>query len=236
MGPTRTNEHSGGFTLVELLISVALTAVVTAILGLAVFSLIRAKDGQEYRLNNEVAVRRVMRDMAHELMAAYRPPDTNRIPFSLETSTETGQPETILKFHTPSIREWGDARWYDIEHVTYEVKHPSANRRQLYRQSAPCSGPYADADTPILLLDGPFTFHVEAVTNQTLHTVWPIPENSESAEALPQSVRLTLTWKDTPIQTDILIQAAHSVSSSVIRAQSPTAAETNQAAEGTPGE
>ena len=220
--------HPAGFTFVELLLALALGALVAAILGALVHGLFAAGEGQSGRLRGPFAARAALRTLARDLACAYAPPVEGVPPLQLSVSTEVGRPETVLAFYLPVPGPLG----YDIERVTYEIAPGRGARREWRRISAPCSGPLADAPVTNVLFTGPFALTVEVLAEDVAHPVWP-PPKGETQPGLPPSVRLTLALPgQEPQQTEVLIQAATGIRSPVERGKT----DENAAADGSGGE
>jgi prepilin-type N-terminal cleavage/methylation domain-containing protein len=193
-----------GFTFVELLLALALGALVAAILGTLVHGLLAAGEGQSDRLRGPFAARAALRGLARELACAFAPPVENLPPLRLAASTEVGRPETALSFYVPVPGPLG----YDVEQVTYEIAPTRGPRREWRRISVPCSGPHTNAPVTNVLYEGRFALTVEVLVDGAAQAVWPPPENDPPA-GLPASVRLTLAVPgQEPRQTEVLIQAA----------------------------
>lgn len=193
-----------GFTFVELLLALALGALVAAILGTLVHGLFAAGESQSGRLRGPFAARAALRSLARELACAYAPPVENLPPLQLAVSAEVGRPETVLAFYVPVPGPLG----YDVEHVTYEIAPTRGTRREWRRISAPCSGPFTNAPVTNVLFEGRFALAVEVLADGAVHGVWP-PPKGESQPGLPPSLRLTLALPgQDPWQTEVLVQAA----------------------------
>ena len=204
MSRTPPRIRPAGFTFVELLLALALGALVAAILGTLVHGLFAAGEGQSGRLRGSFAARAALRILSRELACAYAPPAEDVPPLQLSVSTEVGQPETVLSFYVPVPGSLG----YDVEQVTYEIAPARGAQREWRRISAPCSGPFADAPVTNVLFTGPFALTVEILSEEVAHPVWPPPQG-ETKPGLPPSARLTLALPgQKPQQTEVLIQAA----------------------------
>ena len=212
-----------GFTFVELLLALALGALVAAILGTLVHGLFTAGEGQAGRLRGPFAARAALRSLSRELACAFAPPDENRPPLQLSVSTEVGRPETVLSFYAPVPGPLGG----DVEQVTYEIAPGRGARREWRRISVPCSGPLTNAPVTNVLFEGRFALAVEVLADGTAHSVWP-PPKGETKTGLPPSVRLTLALPgQAPQQTEVLIQTAAGIRSPVERADADENAATN---------
>ncbi len=202
-----------GFTFVELLLALALGAMVAAILGVLVHGLLSASGSQAARLSGPFAARAALRTLAREISCAFAPPVEDLAPLRLAASTEIGKPQVVLSFYVPVPGPLG----YDVEQVTYEAAPTRRDRYEIRRISAPCSGPYTNAPVTNLLFEGRFTLAIEAVTNGTPCAEWPPPQTQDKP-TLPASLRLTLTMPgQEALQTEVLIQAAAGIRSPVDR-------------------
>ncbi|MGD9612905.1 MAG: prepilin-type N-terminal cleavage/methylation domain-containing protein [Kiritimatiellia bacterium] len=212
-----------GFTFVELLLALALGALVAAILGTLVHGLFAAGEGQSDRLRGPFAARATLRHLSRELACAFAPPVEGLRPLRLAVSTEVGQPETVLSFYVPVPGPLG----YDVEQVTYEIAPTRGPRREWRRISAPCSGPRTNAPVTNVLYEGRFALAVEVLADGAAHAVWPPPQG-ETPPGLPASVRLTLALPgQEPWQTEVLIQAATGIRCPIERDDSRAPAATN---------
>ena len=202
-----------GFTFIELLLALALGALVAAILGALIHGLFSAGASQASRLRGPVAARAALRILSREISCAFAPPVENLAPLRLSASTEIGKPEVVLAFYVPVPAPFG----YDVEQVTYEVAPTRGPVRELRRISAPCSGPYTNVPVTNLLFEGRFALAIEAMTNGTACVAWP-PVPAPDQPTLPASLRLTLSLDgQEPLRTEVLIQAATGIQSPVDR-------------------
>ena len=223
MTPASHNVRRNGFTLVELLLSIALGVLVAGILAALLHGLLSAGDAQGQRLNGPFAARAALRSLSREITCAFSPPVKDLAPLRLDTTTEPGKPEVQLVFFAPVPAEPYFAHGYDIEKVTYQVIQQRKGQKKLLRISVPCSGPATNAPVTNLLLSGSFTLAMEAITNGTARTEWP-PKKMENP-TLPTSLRLTLSLpREAPLQTEVLLQTATGIRSPIDR-QSPATEE-----------
>ncbi len=206
-----------GFTFVELLLALALGALVAAILAALVHGLLSAGEGQAARANGPFAARSALRTLSHEISCAFSPPVQDLAPLQLSTSTEVGKPEVVLSFYAPVPAEPRILGGYDIHHVTYEVSPTRDGQRALQRISSPCSGPLTNAPVTNRLFEGRFVLAIEAMTNGTACAEWPPGENGEKP-VLPASIRLSLSMPgEELLQTEVILQAATPIRSPVER-------------------
>ncbi len=207
-----------GFTLVEVLLATALTALIATILALLAHALLSAGDAQAGRLRGPFAARAALRSLSRDLSCAFSPPMEQVVPLKLSTSTEPDQPETSLLLYVP-VPEPSLPLGYDIHQVTYEVHRSGKAARELRRMAAPCSGPGTNTPMTRILLRGPFAFSMQAVSDASSHDSWP-PPNEEDPE-LPTSMTVNLTWDQREsYQTEVLIQPTIRIRSPIERASS----------------
>ena len=205
--------RKSAFTFVELLLALALGALVAAILATLVRGLLSAGEGQASRLRGPFAARAALRVLTREISCAFAPPVENLAPLQLSTAAEPGQPEVVLAFYAPVPAAFG----YDVAQVTYEVAPTRDGRREIRRISVPCAGPLTNAPVTNLLFEGRFSLAIEAMTNGTACTVWP-PPKTQDKPTLPASLRLTLAMPgQETLQTEVLIQSALGIQSPIER-------------------
>lgn len=213
MSRASPSNRPSGFTFVELLLALALGALVAAILGGLVHGLFTAGHSQTARLRGPFAAQAALRTLSREISCAFAPPVENLAPLQLSASTEIGQPEVVLAFYVPVPAPLG----YDVEQVTYEVAPTRGPFRELRRVSVPCSGPFTNAPVTNLLFEGRFALAIEAMTNGTACAAWP-PAQTPDKPTLPASLRLTLSLDgQEPLRTEVLIQAATGIRSPLDR-------------------
>lgn len=213
---TATPTRRAGFTLVELLLAMALGVLVAGILGALIHSLLSAGESQLSRTRGPYAACAALRALSRDLSCAYAPPVKDLQPMELSTSTEPGKPLLLLSFYTPVNGPVGP----DIEQITYTVEAAGRDQHVLQRISSPCIGPNINAAVTNSLLIGRFALLAEAVADGELLPVWPPPE--DNGAGLPCSMRLTLTLRDQdPMETEVLIQTANDISSPLERESTP---------------
>ena len=216
MEAASSNSNSKGFTFVELLLALALGALIAGVLAALVHGLISSGARQDQRMNGPFHTRAAIRIMARELACAFSPPVKNLPPLTLATSTEPGKPAVAISFYAPVPAPPPPLQNYELEHITYEVRTGADGQQQLNRISVACSGPGTNTPATNLMLEGRFTLAIEAVTNGTARTEWP-PATAAEPE-LPAAVRLTLQAPGAAVvQTEALIQSGQVIVSPVER-------------------
>ena len=213
------------FTLVELLLAVALGAMVAAILAAILHGLVRSDRAQTRHLAGPVAARAALLRMAREVSCAFAPPGTGNAdpdgaPLSLSRSVagEPGEAELRLAFYLPiPSRAPQLPGFYGVERVTYEVRPvPGGGAgRELLRMSVPCSGPRTNDVRKTTLLRGNFKLSVraggDAGTDDPSDGIWP-PESATAAgagAALPESLRFSILLPgDETVETETLLHCS----------------------------
>lgn len=196
------------FTLVELLLAVALSAMAALVLAAILHGLVRSDRAQTRHLAGPVAARAVLLRMARETACAFAPPgesagDPSNAPFSLSrpVDDDPAEPDLRLAFYVPvPSRAPQLPGFYGVERVVYEVRPlPGGGRgRELSRLSVPCAGPRTNDVKKTILLRGDFKLSIQAGdtagTDDPSAGIWP-PEGASGAgngSALPESVRFSI--------------------------------------------
>ena len=208
------------FTLVELLLAVALGAMVATILGALLHGLIRSDRVQAELLSGPVAARNVLLRLSRETSCAFAPPDADITPLALARSGEWDEPETSLEFYLPvASRVPYLPGFHGVEKVAYEVRPVpgAAGERELVRRSVPCAGPRTNDVRTAVVLRGPFRLDIRVPDAEhpggAMADAWPPEDPDADPDAqppLPPSLRFSLQWDDgDAIETESLVQCAH---------------------------
>lgn len=203
------------FTLVELLLAVALSAMVAAILAAVVHGLVQGDRAQTRRLSGPDAARAALLRMARETACAYAPDGMDTPPFTLAhpSTDDPAEPDLRLEFHLPvPSRAPFLPGFHGLDRVSYEVRRiPGGTSRELVRRSSPCAGPRTNDVATVILLRAPFTLDIRIPGEDDADT-WPRPDASSDADAplLPTSLLFTLRLPDAPpITTETLLHCAN---------------------------
>lgn len=226
MSPPAAIRHRDGFTFVELLLAIALSALVAGILGMLIHGLLITSHSQTQRQQGPFSARAALRTLSREVACAFVPPVQDRVPLTLTTSTAPGEPVVRLAFFVP-LRPVPPPPYphaFDIQHVAYEVHNLGHHQRELRRISAPCSGPLTNAPVTNRLFRGPFTLSLVAMSNDTAHVEWPPPDTTPPV--LPAALQFSLHLDGQPaaFHTEALIQCAHGIRSPLERTPPPAEA------------
>lgn len=226
--PARHGARFGGFTLVELLVAVALGSLVALILASLLHGLVRSDRIQTRHLEGPIAARNALLRLARETACAFAPPDPKITPLSLELPTDWGEPELRLSFYLPvPSREPRLPGFYGVERVVYEVRTLEGTGtnavRELVRLSSPCAGPQADDRRKTTLLRGPFQLAVRVPDAEggkrdaSMSETWPSGEKGGGGSGedneqppLPPSLWFSIRLPgQEPIETETLVHCAH---------------------------
>ncbi|MDY0150160.1 MAG: prepilin-type N-terminal cleavage/methylation domain-containing protein, partial [Kiritimatiellia bacterium] len=101
MSPPAAIRHRDGFTFVELLLAIALSALVAGILGMLIHGLLITSHSQTQRQQGPFSARAALRTLSREVACAFVPPVQDRVPLTLTTSTAPGEPVVRLAFFVP---------------------------------------------------------------------------------------------------------------------------------------
>lgn len=229
MPPAGQGARRGGFTLVELLVAIALGSLVALILASLLHGLVRSGQVQTRNLEGPVAARTALLRLARETSCAFAPPNPQITPLALELSAEWGEPELRLAFYLPvPSRTPQLPGFYGVEKVSYEVRtvdgeggEKGAPVRELVRISSPCAGPRANDERKTTLLRGPFSLVIRVpgedgdISGESAAETWPPAkavggkDASDGQPPLPPSLwfSIRLPGQDA-IETEALVHCA----------------------------
>lgn len=213
MNDAASPPRTAGFTLVELLLAIALGVLVALIIGALLHGLLATEQAQSLRLRGPLAAQAALRTMTHEISSAFPPPGTNTTALHLQAPSSPGHTQNLLTFYAPAPLDPPIPGAYGMARITYQTRSLNRNHHILERIHTPCSGPATNQLTTNSILAGNFTLVCQALTNGSSLSEWPPPGDS-NAPPLPQAIRLTLTQPGKkPLQTTALIQTAHDIPS-----------------------
>lgn len=214
------------FTLVELLLAMALSAMVAAILAAVVHGLVQGDRVQTRHLAGPDAARGALLRMAREVSCACAPDGGGRgtdtpLPFALAHpgAGDPAEPDLRLEFYLPvPSRVPYLPGFYGLDRVAYEVRRVPGSTstpalRELLRRSAPCAGPRTNDVATVILLRAPFDLDIR-IPGEDDADVWPLPSAATDPDApvLPPSLLFTLRLPGSPpLSTETLVHCAHSL-------------------------
>lgn len=180
-----------GFTLIETIIAVCITAVVIAIFYSLIHTIMAVLNGQERRQAESLATVNSLNTLVRDLTCAVGLVSSNCAPLILDNTNTFA----TLAYYTAVRANGDDPRWFNIEYVKVRVLFPDdAKRRILVRESQPVIEGKGDGlVTTNILLKSPGHFSVEVLENQTWRNKWPIKLD----QSCPQAARLSLSAANT---------------------------------------
>ncbi len=168
----------GAFTLIELILAIAVMAIVMIAINAVFFSAMRLRDSATRAVDESLPIQQTLATMRHDLQGAMPPTSQGVMSGDFRvgsiTAIGTGQPADIELFTTTGVMH-EDEPWGDVQEVTYSLRVPqdrSASGKDLYR----------------------------SVTRNILATVTPTPEDQwmmSGVDSLQFSCYDGSSWYDT---------------------------------------
>jgi prepilin-type N-terminal cleavage/methylation domain-containing protein len=185
---TAPSRHTGGFTLLELLLAVTLLGLVFAVVAGIISSVLSGSTRVSESLSQDSVAGEVEDVIADDL--AFMTSVTDKPPFSSSQDTSTF---AKLAFYTSAGAKtaWADATMPipPIHQVTYEVQPLPSGGRGLFRGEKPLvESPDVYYDAPLLLAGNVSLFKVEAYDGQKWQSEWPF----EGGAPLPALIRISI--------------------------------------------
>ena len=220
--PHRARLRGGGFTLVELLIGLVITALVAAVLVALYGTATRTVFDQQARARGPHAAARALDQLADDLgRALLTVATTNELLVLTGGGTNQAPGVTAsLSFSTLDPIPEGDLPWSTGRRVAYRVEQEGALAGHLVRIHQPLSGPGSldGAETNVLVRNVDL-FTVELFDGSAWQAEW---QGNVRDPRRPQLARVVIgspAWRgETPTQrADLFIPSGLSVTSSLIR-------------------
>jgi prepilin-type N-terminal cleavage/methylation domain-containing protein len=209
----RTRESSAAFTLIEILLALALVALVLVAMNSFIFSM-----GELWGRNTDVRlfdqhVRAVTRFLDHELHAAALPPaaraDSNPIGIQ-EIQPESGSSEKLLTFELPAGSRFFNWPERPLPEVVCSLQVRRDEGLLLLWHSRLEKG--FDTDPPRESVLTPFAtgiaydYYDDATSRWTTETMWK--NDSQGQPMTPQRLRLTFTYGKMTREAVVTVPAA----------------------------
>lgn len=222
------NRKSSGFTLIELMLALAVAVVLLGLIFSLYLTLSRAVDDQHARRAGGAAMIHALDRLTRDLTSALPVPGHDEGGFMLETQDAARGPSSRITFCTTrptgfrneseqdasAEREVSgmerDGRWFDVVEVAYWLDYTPRERGRLIRTERPLLGP--DALEPArtnVLVTGVDGFHVRVRRKDEWVDAWELDLEDEDA-GWPSAARITIEPDDQakgarPYNQDVLI-------------------------------
>lgn len=183
------NAFAAGFTLLEVLIALALLAILSGALYATFFSLTKGRDAASSSMEGRRELRGTLDTLSREISAAFYNGRDKRLHFVVEDRDLFGKPSSTLSFTTIAPPRTDDRPGSDMMEVSYRMADKERQlmlmrqARDLYRTVDPL--PYPQMEK----LEG---FLVECFDGGKWVRSWDTTLNP----GLPKSVRITLMVKE----------------------------------------
>lgn len=177
-------EDGDGFTLIELLIAVTLSAILLTALYGTFFSILRAREAVEDKLEEHIEAGRFLGRFCQEISASYFKATNPKTFFSGE-KRGTASAVSFTTFSYPIIKE--DFPASDLMAVNYFTEE-SDNGDNLYKE---VWNPYAVEKSKVEVLEGINGFEVSFLNGKEWAKAW----DSSLEKRLPDAVRVRVIIK-----------------------------------------
>lgn len=189
MNNTWSRKSEAGFTLLEVLIAVALLALLSGALYGTYFSVMRGSEATRERTEPLRDARMALDLLRRELSAACYAKANERLHFVVEDRDLFGSPASILDFTAFTVPRSGSVPSSDVMTVRYRPVRDEDERLILSRESRDL---YLEAKT----LPYPFTGEIQGFLVECYDgSVWVKSWDTRLNGVLPKAVRVTLQLK-----------------------------------------
>jgi type II secretion system protein J len=127
------------FTLLELILAIAIMAIVMIAINAVFFSAVRLREHTDYAVEESLPVQQALATMRRDLQGAMAPTDTGIMAgdfkVGIVSSTGTGLPVDIEMFTTTGVLHDNEP-WSEVQKVTYGLRQPTSQQsagKELYR-------------------------------------------------------------------------------------------------------
>lgn len=183
------NSFSRGFTLLEVLIALALLAILSGALYGTFFSLTRGRDAASNSMEGRRELRGTLDMLRRELSAAFYNRGNKRLHFVVEDRDVFGKPASTLAFTTVAPPRSDDLRSSDV----VEVKYRAADRERRLTLTRQAKDVYLTGEAlPYPQMEELEGFLVECFDGGKWVRSWDTTLNP----GLPKAVKVTLIIKE----------------------------------------
>ncbi len=178
-----------GFTLLELLVALALLVIIAAAVYGSYFTVIRGRDSATAGMESLRETAATLAQLRREISSALYRSGDKRLSFVVEDRDQFGKPASNLTFTTLGMTRSGDLPSSDLREVSYRPREKEGklllarSEKELFFRMEPQQYPQMEE------LEG---FLVECDDNGKWVRSWDTTLNGK----LPDAVRITLTVKE----------------------------------------
>ena len=178
-----------GFTLLELLVALALLVIIAAAVYGSYFTVIRGRDSATAGMESLRETAATLAQLRREISSALYRREDKRLSFVVEDRDQFGKPASNLTFTTLGMTRSGDSPSSDLREVSYRPREKEGrlllarSEKELFFKMEPQQYPQMEE------LEG---FLVECDDNGKWVRSWDTTLNGK----LPDGVRITLTVKE----------------------------------------
>lgn len=193
----RSRGTAAAFTLLEVLLSTAIAAVVAALAWSLYFSVHRTLRGQQDRLAGHDRVHTAFVQLKRDLMNAAPVNQGTNQWFQLTNVKGVSGLSRLQFARLQRLTGESDPRWSELVATRYEVNPDQGLERRTWRLAGPTN------ETVELLLPGEVTFHIEALYQKQSFLEWP----SGGVKGMPNGIQVELrvASEPEPVKGRILI-------------------------------
>jgi len=201
MAPSSSSSSRRGFTLLEILIALALLGVLAGALYGSYFSLIKGRESANEGMEGRRELRTTLDLLRREINAALYSRNNKRLHFSVEDRDVFGKPASVLAFTAVVPPQAGGQVVSDQVDLKYEIL---AREKQLIL-SRQVKDLYHSGEAPRYpQMESVEGFLVECQNGDTWVKTWDTAINN----GLPKAVRITVTVTDGDTTAEYRILAA----------------------------
>jgi type II secretory pathway pseudopilin PulG len=183
---------AGGWTLIETLVAVALTAVLAAVVLSTWLTVHRVLKGRGARVAGPAAAAGALRRLAADLECACVP--TDGLAFELKTDARSAVATDLRFFSLADGLSDGARPPRGVADVRYQVVRAGEGRLNLVRIDRPAAGPGAlSAGATNLLIDRAESVAVEVFDGTNWMSAWPV----RGGQPLPRAARASIAYAGT---------------------------------------
>ena len=189
LAPRAPRLAPGGFTLLELLVALALLVIIAAAVYGSYFTVIRGRDSATAGMEALRETAATLALLRKEISSALYRSGDKKLSFVVEDRDQFGKPASNLAFSTLGMTRSGDTPSSDLRVVSYRTREKEGklllarSEKELFFDIEPQQYPQMEA------LEG---FLVECYDNGKWVRSWDTALNGK----LPEAVRITLSVRD----------------------------------------